>query len=160
MATKLDLPTIYQRFEALPLGRAAVSSGYRFVAPYFLSIPARLDALEPGTAVATMAPRPWTRNHLGTVHAIAQCNLAEFVMGALAEATVPPSHRWIPRGMSVDYLAPAKGRLRATATLTLPPELPEKSEVAVQIAIVGAGGDTVARAEIRLWVTARNDRGA
>jgi Domain of unknown function (DUF4442) len=36
-------------------------------------------------------------NHLHTVHAIASCNAAEVAMGMLMEATVPRSHRWIPK---------------------------------------------------------------
>jgi Domain of unknown function (DUF4442) len=32
-----------------------------------------------------------------TVHAIASCNAAEVAMGMLMEATVPRSHRWIPK---------------------------------------------------------------
>jgi hypothetical protein len=42
-------------------------------------------------------------NHLHTVHAIASCNAAEIAMGMLMEATVPTSHRWIPKAMNVQY---------------------------------------------------------
>ncbi|MDQ8044149.1 MAG: hotdog fold domain-containing protein [Solirubrobacteraceae bacterium] len=132
-----------------------MSRGYRLAAPYFLTIPARLDHLEPGRAVASMPAVPWTRNHLGTVHAIAQCNLAEYAMGALAEATIPDdTHRWIPRGMTVDYLAKAKGTLRAEATLTLPP-LTDQQELGVAIDVTDGAGTVVSRAEIRFWVTAK-----
>ena len=97
---------------------------------------------------------PWTRNHLGTVHAIAQCNLAEFTMGAVAEATVPNTHRWIPRGMTIDYLAKAKGTLEAEAILTLPAELQAKQDVAVAFTVRDRAGQTVSAGEIRLWLTA------
>ena len=46
-------------------------------------------------------------NHLHTVHAIASCNAAEIAMGMLMEATVPTSHRWIPKSMNVQYLEKA-----------------------------------------------------
>jgi hypothetical protein len=55
---------------------------------------------------------PWSRavrtrffvyNHLHTVHAIASCNAAEIAMGMLMKATVPTSHRWIPKAMNVQY---------------------------------------------------------
>jgi acyl-coenzyme A thioesterase PaaI-like protein len=112
-------------------------------------------SLDAGLAVATMRAVPWTRNHLGTVHAIAQCNLAEFAMGAVAEATVPSAtHRWIPRGMSVEYLAKARGTLRAEATLTLPAALADQQELPVDITITDAAGKAVSRVEIRIWVTA------
>jgi hypothetical protein len=42
-------------------------------------------------------------NHLHTVHAIASCNAAEIAMGMMMEATVPTSHRWIPKAMTVRY---------------------------------------------------------
>lgn len=154
----VDLPSAYRKLEGVPLGRAVVSRIYRTAAPYFLTIPARLEVLEPGRAVATMRAVPWTRNHLGTVHAIAQCNLAEFVLGGVAEATVPPSHRWIPRGMTIDYLAKATGRLEAEATLALPDELADKQELPVEIRITDRAGTEVAHAQIRIWVTARPAR--
>lgn len=154
----LNLPDAYRKLEGVPLGRAAVSRIYRTAAPYFLTIPAQLRRMEPGRAEASMRAVPWTRNHLGTVHAIAQCNLAEFVLGAVAEATVPSSHRWIPRGMTIDYLAKAKGRLDAEATLELPATLQEKQELPVEVRITDAAGVEVAHARIRIWVTARPAR--
>lgn len=154
----VDLPAAYRKLEGVPLGRSVVSRIYRTAAPYFLTIPAELRALEPGRAEAAMRAVPWTRNHLGTVHAIAQCNLAEFVLGAVAEATVPGSHRWIPRGMTIDYLAKATGRLTAEATLALPDALQEKQELPVEIRITDRAGVEVAHAQIRIWVTARPAR--
>jgi Domain of unknown function (DUF4442) len=54
-------------------------------------------SLEPG--IHSPAVRTWffVYNHLLTVHAIASCNAAEVAMGILMEATVPRSHRWIPK---------------------------------------------------------------
>lgn len=154
----IDLPAAYRKLEGLPLGRSAVSRLYRTAAPYFLTIPAQLRALEPGHAEASMPAVPWTRNHLGTVHAIAQCNLAEYVMGALAEATIPATHRWIPRGMTIDYLAKAKGRLHAEATLLLPDPLLDRQELPVEIRITDSAGTEVSHAQIRIWVTAKPAR--
>jgi len=154
----VDLLAAHRRLRRLPLGRSAVSRLYRTVAPYFLTIPAQLEELEPGRGVATMRAVPWTRNHLGTVHAIAQCNLAEYVMGAVAEATVPATHRWIPRGMTVAYRAKATGRLTATATLELPDPLGERQELPVAIALTDRAGQVVSEIEIRIWVTARPPR--
>jgi acyl-coenzyme A thioesterase PaaI-like protein len=155
VAPSLDLPSAYDRLRPVPFGRAVLSRGYRFAAPYFLTIPATLDELGPGRAVASMPARPWTRNHLGTVHAIAQCNLAEFAMGALAEATVPDTHRWIPRGMTIDYLTKASGTLVAEATLALPKDLGDKVELPVEIALTDRKGHEVSHAQIRIWVTAK-----
>lgn len=37
------------------------------------------------------------------------CNMAELAGGTMTEVTVPSTHRWIPKGMTVEYL---KGRNR------------------------------------------------
>ncbi|MFA4927495.1 MAG: hotdog fold domain-containing protein [Patulibacter sp.] len=153
-----SLPKIYGALEGLPLGRSVASRLYRTAAPYFLSVPVRLDHLEPGRAEASMRAVPWTRNHLGTVHAIAQCNLAEYVMGALAEATVPATHRWIPRGITATYNAKATGLLRATATVDLPAELTDRQELPVDVRIQDAQGVEVATVSIPIWVTVKPAR--
>jgi acyl-coenzyme A thioesterase PaaI-like protein len=98
---------------------------------------------------------PRVRNHLGTVHAIALCNLAEYTMGAVAEATIPPSHRWVPKGMTVAYLEKARGTMHATARLELPAELADKQELPVEISVRDGEGTEVFTATIIIWVTAR-----
>jgi acyl-coenzyme A thioesterase PaaI-like protein len=149
------LINMYEKLAPWPLGKRVFSLAYSAAAPYFLTIPASIGSVGEGRATATMAQMPWVRNHLGTVHAIALCNLAEFTMGAVAEATVPSTHRWVPKGMSVEYLAKARGKMHATATLALPEPLLDKQEVPVSIAVGDGSGATVFTAEIRIWVTAR-----
>lgn len=148
--------SLYKRFERLPLGvgRALFSRTVQIAAPYFLSIPATIESVEPGEARAKMRHLPWVRNHIGSVHAIALCNLAELTMGLAAEATVPASHRWIPKAMSVSYKAKARGTMHATASLALPDPPPDGEEVVVQIPVTDDGGTEVFRAEITLWITA------
>lgn len=144
----------YKTLSRVPLvGRRAFSLIYQAAAPYFLTIPASITDVAPGVAHASMPAVPWTRNHLGTVHAIALCNLAEYAMGAVAEATIPPTHRWVPKGMTVEYRAKARGTMRATATLTLPQPLPEREELPVAITVCDREENVVFTAEIRIWVT-------
>lgn len=152
------LLSAYRRLERVPFGRSLFSQGYRFAAPYFRTIPARVESVEPGLAVAQMRHAPWVRNHLGGVHAIALCNLAELTMGAAAEATVPGTHRWIPQAMEVAYRAKANGRMRATARIELPIPLGERQQVDVAIAIADRAGTEVLTGTIRIWVTARPAR--
>lgn len=149
------LLTAWRTLERVPLGGLLFSQGYRFAAPYFRTIPARVETVEPGRAIARMWHAPWVRNHLGGVHAIALCNLAELTMGAAAEATVPGTHRWIPQEMTVRYTARAKGPMRCTATVALPSPLAERQQVAVAITIADEGGTEVLAGEIAIWVTAR-----
>jgi hypothetical protein len=94
-------------------------------------------------------------NHLHTVHAIASCNAAEMAMGMLMEATVPTSHRWIPKAMSVEYLEKATTSLRAQASLE-PPDftaITEGAEIVVPVRVVDRAGGEVVHAEITTWVT-------
>ena len=128
----------------------------RLAAPYFVTIPATIESAGPGRAEVRMRHFPWVRNHLGTVHAIALCNLAEMTMGLAAEATVPSSHRWIPKGMTVEYKAKGRGTMHASATLALPDPLPaagDGEQVPVAVSVADDGGSEVFTAEIRIWIT-------
>jgi len=147
---------LYRAAERVPLvGRFAFSRALQVTAPYFLSIPAGVTSAQPGRATAEMRHLPWVRNHLGGVHAIALCNLAEMTMGVVAETTVPPSHRWIPKGMTVEYTARAAGTMHCEALLDLPEPLGDGVEVPVAISIRDDGGTEVLRGEIRIWITPR-----
>jgi acyl-coenzyme A thioesterase PaaI-like protein len=102
-----------------------------------------------------MVKWPLTYNHLRTVHAIAMCNAAEMAMGMLMEATVPATHRWIPKAMSVQYLNKATTSLRACARLD-PPDfaaIGEGAEVSVPDSVYDRYGTEVFRADITVWVT-------
>ncbi len=144
----------YNAASRVPLvGKGIFSRVVQVTAPYFATIPATVESVEPGRGVVRMRHLPWVRNHLGTVHAIALCNLAEMTMGITAEATVPAGHRWIPKGMTVEYLAKARGTMRATATLDLPGETSDGIEIPVAISITDPEGTEVLTGEIRLWIT-------
>jgi acyl-coenzyme A thioesterase PaaI-like protein len=111
--------------------------------------------MEPGFAEVTVPKWFFVHNHLHTVHAIASCNAAEMAMGMLMEATVPTTHRWIPKGMTVEYLAKATTSLRATARIE-PPDfstINEGAELVVPISVVDDFGAEVVHAEITTWVT-------
>lgn len=130
-----------------------------FKAPYFATIRPRFHVLERGRCVATMRHRRRVTNHLGTVHAIALCNLAELTAGLMAEATLPARMRWIPKGMTVAYLKKAVGEMRAEA---LPEADARESDsgydLPVRVDVIDASGDPVMRARIALWVTPRPKR--
>jgi len=158
MSTATEIPRIlrfYRMLEPLPLGKRIFSEGFKFAAPYFRTIPAVVDSVRPGEVRVHMDDRRKVRNHLGTVHAIALCNLAELAMGALAEVTVPVSHRWIPKSMETEYLAKAKGRMLATATLDLPVPLLDRQDITVPVRVTDPSGNEVFVARIRIWVTRR-----
>jgi acyl-coenzyme A thioesterase PaaI-like protein len=92
--------------------------------PYFASVLPHVVRMEPGSAEVTVPKWFFVHDHLKTVHAIASCNAAAMAMGMLMEATVPTTHRWIPKAMSVAYLAKATTSLRATALVEPPDSAP------------------------------------
>lgn len=101
-----------------PLGRYLLSQTVMTAAPYFRSLDARFESVEPGRVVATLKKRRAVTNHIGSVHAIAMCNLAEWTGGVCMEVSVDRSLRWIPVGMEVEYLKIARTDLRAVSELT------------------------------------------
>jgi acyl-coenzyme A thioesterase PaaI-like protein len=146
--------SLYRRFAYWPAGRWLFSRLICLKAPYFASIAPRIESLEPGRGVATLRHRRRVTNHIGSVHAIALCNLAEFIAGLTTEVSLPTSMRWIPKGMTVEYLKKAMGTMRAVAT---PEFTPTASEAAyalpVLVGVFDAQGEAVFQARIAMWVS-------
>ena len=101
---------LYRRVTRLPLGDRIFSFAFARKAPYFATIRPRFTVLEPNHVELVIPKRRAVHNHIGTVHAIALCNGLEAAMGALAEATIPPHKRWIPKGMEVAYSGQGRQR--------------------------------------------------
>ena len=149
----------YQRISRWPAGRWLFSRLVCLKAPYFASIAPRIESLTPGRGVATLRHRRRVSNHLGTVHAIALCNLAELIGGLTTEVSIPASMRWIPKGMTVEYLKKAVGTMRATATPASPPvEADAGYALPVDVVIQDTAGDAVLRARIDMWVSPRRSQ--
>jgi acyl-coenzyme A thioesterase PaaI-like protein len=68
-----------------------------FKAPYFGSIAPRITRLEPGLCEARLRQRRSIQNHIGTVHAIALCNLAELCAGLVTDVSIPATCAGFPR---------------------------------------------------------------
>ncbi len=145
----------WQQLSTKPLGSRLFSAAAMARVPYFASILPHVIAMGPGRAEVAVPKWFYIYNHLHTVHAIASCNAAEVAMGMAMEATVPTSHRWIPKGMTVQYLAKATTSLRAVAEFT-PPDfdaISEGVEVVVPVAVTDRVGNEVVHADITCWVT-------
>lgn len=97
------------------LGPAAFSQMACQVAPYFSTIAPEFAELRPGHAVVNVPFRKEITNHLASIHAIALCNAAELAGGTMTDVSIPPGAKWIPKGMTVEYLAKAKSNIRAVA---------------------------------------------
>jgi len=158
-ASPVTLLELYSRAARVPVvGKGAFSLAFALKAPYFLTIAPSLVELRPNHAAVRV--RKWwgVHNHIGTVHVIAVANGLEMAMGALAEATVPPRLRWIPKGMELEYLAMASSTLLATAD-TDPADWAGPGEVRVRVQATRADGTAVVRGVIRLHVSEKKPAG-
>lgn len=144
---------LFQKLSRLPLGRQLFSKAVCLKAPYFASIRPRVDKLRPGYGEVSIRNRRAVHNHLGTVHAIAMCNMAELAGGLTTDVTVPTSHRWIPKGMEVAYLKKAETDLIATAQATPPNDWQDGMELPVNVEIKDTHNQVVARMTIAMWIT-------
>ncbi|BFU44944.1 hotdog fold domain-containing protein [Krasilnikovia sp. MM14-A1004] len=156
-ATQPPVLALYRRLAGRPLGRRIFSLAVSWKAPYFRTIRPYFAELAPGRGVVTARNRWGVHNHIGTFHAIACCNLAEAAAGTTIEVSVPASHRWIPKGMTVAYLAKAETDLRAVAVVEDLTGLAadESREVVVPVDVVDTRGTTVVHADITMWVSPR-----
>jgi len=151
----------FQRFAALPCGRWLFARAVCFKAPYFATIAPRFEGLEPNRCEVSMPDRRQVHNHLGTVHAIALCNLAELAAGVMTDASLPATMRWIPKGMQVTYLKKAKGRMHAVATPDQPIVHADAGyELPVTVEVRDDSGEAVFRARIAMWMSPRAARAA
>jgi acyl-coenzyme A thioesterase PaaI-like protein len=157
MANTTPTYRLWKTLTARPGGSRIFSAAAMVRVPYFASIVPHVRRMEPGFAEVSVPKWFYVYNHLGTVHAIASCNAAELAMGMLMEATVPTSHRWIPKAMTVQYLEKATTSLRAEARLD-PPDfssITEGAELIVPVSVYDAAGIEVVHADITTWVTPR-----
>jgi acyl-coenzyme A thioesterase PaaI-like protein len=109
---------LQDQLKSVPFGNSIFSGILARFAPYFTTIKPKVVELRPNYMKASMKKRRAVHNHLKTVHAIAMCNLCEFTGGILMEASIPRHRRWIPVGMTVNYVKKAKTDLTATCDLT------------------------------------------
>jgi acyl-coenzyme A thioesterase PaaI-like protein len=146
----------WRKLAKYPGGRWLFSRAVCFKAPYFGSVSPTFRVLEPGRCEATIPHRRRLQNHIGTVHAIALCNLAELVAGVMTDASLPADMRWIPKGMTVQYLKKATGTQRGVATPTIPiVSAASGYELPVNVDVFDAGGERVFNAGIAMWVSPR-----
>lgn len=151
----------WETLRRLPGGKWLFSRMVGRAAPYTGTIKARVEELGDGYARLTMRDRKRLRNHLRSVHAVAQLNLAEETSGLAILFSLPPGHRGIPVHLGIDYLKKARGTITAEcrlpggiAPIPIGPEGEESREVEVTVGLTDPHGDPVAEARAR-WVLGR-----
>ena len=144
----------WRRMQRWPAGGWLFSRAVCFKAPYFGSIAPRVTALEPNLCEARLRDRRAVHNHIGTVHAIALCNLAELCAGLMTDASLPRGMRWIPKGMSVRYLKKATGTLVGRATPEIALVAAESGyDLPVLVEVRDRAGELVFDARIAMWLS-------
>jgi acyl-coenzyme A thioesterase PaaI-like protein len=144
---------IWEKLSSKSGGKWAFSKALCIKAPYFASISPKFEELRPEFCQVRISKSRKVTNHLGTVHAIAMCNMAELSGGTMTEVTVPDTHRWIPKGMTVEYLKKATTGLVATATPATALDLTRPSEYKVNIEVKDEMNDIVFKAVITMWIS-------
>jgi acyl-coenzyme A thioesterase PaaI-like protein len=144
---------LFRQLGASAPGRWLYSRLICWRAPYFGSIGPRVEVLESGRCVVRIAHRRRVQNHIGTVHAIALCNMAEMAGGLATDATIPASMRWIPKGMSVRYLKKANGTMTATALVPLIDDPAAGQDLHAIVEVRDSHGEVVFDADITMWVS-------
>lgn len=147
---------LWRTLSSKPGGAWLFSQAIARKAPYFTTVRPRFTVVESGRTEVVSKKRRAVQNHIGTFHAIAICNLAEAAMGIAAEATLPSSHRWLPKTMTVRYLKKAETDMRAVATID-PATVygPAGFDLPVNVDVFDTEGQKVFDAVITIWVTAK-----
>ena len=148
---------LLETFKKIPMGLWLFSKALCVKAPYFSSITPQFINLGSGYGEARIRKKRSVQNHLGTVHAIAMANLCELVAGTTLEVTLPPSHRWIPKSMKINYLAKATTDVTAKTNITLG-ELPEtSSSLIVHVEVFDTAQIQVVTADIEMYISRKKN---
>jgi acyl-coenzyme A thioesterase PaaI-like protein len=141
----------WDRLHRLPGGKRAFSRLVGLVAPYTGTVGARIVELRAGHAEVLLDDRPWVRNHLRSIHAVALVNLAELAGNIAVAYSLPDDARFIVAGLSIEYVKKARGQIRASCDIDVG-EGSSRRELAVPVVMSDAGGDVVARATLRTLI--------
>lgn len=144
---------LFRKLSKFPLGNAIFSKGVSLRAPYFASIHPLVVDLRPGTCEVRIKDRRSIRNHFGSVHAGAMCNLSELVGGLAVDVSLPSRLRWIPKEMNVRYLKKAKGTL--TGICSFDPAVLVPGDISLPLEIRDEAGNAVLQATIIFYISER-----
>lgn len=133
---------MWDRLHRFPGGTRAFSRAIGIAAPYTQTIDAHVVALEPGRSEVTMRDRRAVRNHIDCVHAVALANLVELSGNVAVAYSLPDDARFIVAKMSLEYIAKARGPLRAVATCPIP-NSSARRELEVHVSIRNGAGEEV-----------------
>lgn len=137
----------WRRLAPLPGGRWLFGRLVRIAVPYTASVSPRVEVLEPGHARISIRQRRRLEQHLGSIHAIALANVAEFASGAAMSTALPAGVRGIVTRMRLEYLKKARGVVTAEAHTVLP-DVTVEAEHDFVAEVRDEAGDVVCRAVV------------
>ena len=143
--------TTWDRLSRWPLGKTTFSRLVGLMAPYTGSIRAKVTRLSLGESEVVMQDRPWLRNHLSSIHAVALANLAELTGNVALAYSMPDDARFIVAGMELEYVKKARGTITGRCSCPIP-ETAERKEYRVPVTLHDASGEVVVRATLRTLV--------
>lgn len=147
---------IYDKCLRWPMGQRFFSSFAARQAPYFKTVSPLVTLLEPNQCKIRIKKRKRVQNHIGTMHIIAIANGLEMAMGFMAEASIPPELRWIPKGMELTY--PNKGETDILCTATVPADAWKPGDLPVTVEAVDTAGKPIVIGTIMLWISEKPPR--
>ena len=116
--------------------------------PYTGTVNPRVELLEAGHARVSIRQHRRIEQHLGSIHAIALMNVAEFASGAAMLTALPAGFRGIVTRITIEYFKKARGTITAESRTTLPEPIVE-GEHDFGCDLIDASGDVVAHTVVR-----------
>lgn len=152
----MQIIELYNKFNKLPLGKSLFMKAVCLKAPYFSTIHPELLEFREGIIKIKLKKRRSVFNHIGTIHAIAMCNLAELCAGLAIDSALPKHLRWIPKGMSVEYLKKAETNLVGSCQVS-PQEIVE-GDNKIEVKVYNSSEQIVFRAYINMYVSQKGSK--
>lgn len=147
---------LWKKLGGSAFGRWLVSRAVCFVAPYFSSIKPVITVLKPGHVEVRIKKRRAVQNHIKSVHAIAMCNAAELAGGTCMDISLHADYRWIPVGMTVQYLKIAKTDLTAICKLETF-DWEGAQDVVLPVGVFDRSGTEVFHADITMRISPKKE---
>ena len=145
---------IYNRLKNFPGGRLLFTKALTFKVPYFSTIHPRVQVVRPGFCKVGIKNRRSIQNHLKSVNAGALCTLSELTGGLAVEVSLPDDLRWIPKGMTVEYVKKAYGALESTCSFD--PAILEPGDTTLQVEVKNSADERVFFSTINFYISNRS----
>lgn len=153
------MPSILERYDSIsryPGGKFLFAKLVGWSAPFFAKIKPRFVDLRQAYCETQIDDRRGVRNHLGTINAGALCSLAEMTGGLALDTVVTKNMRWIPKTMTVQYIAKASGTI--TAVSQFEPDIVRAGDVVIPIVVSNSANQEVFTADITFYVSEKKPK--